>query len=422
MFYVDDNYCDRDAVAAWQRAFAEHAILGDCRGRRFAACIGDAALWLSLCLYLRERGGSVFPLPVDTPAEAARHRARQSRSHYLLLGTTLDEVLANIEVIAEDVAEGEADTEAVLVQMSSGTTGAPKVIERSWASIEREIQSYVGHFPEANAMTPVVACPVSHSYGLICGFLVALARGLEPVIVQNLNPKFILRKLHEANAPLLYCSPALITAVTMMASPDQPLHAVMTSGTQLQAQWFGQIGNKVERLYQQYGCSEVGCISLGGDLSALDDVGRPLPHLRVEAGAGPLAPAEIRVTDTSGKRIETRDSGYLDDEGRLHFLSRLDDMINVGGLNVYPAEVEDVVLAMDEITDAVVYKRSQGFGNDQVCLNYVASEAVAPEGIRRWCRQHLSAHQVPIVIRRVESIQRLANGKISRKALSEAFA
>ena len=216
----------------------------------------------------------------------------------------------------------------------------------------------------------------------------------------------------------------------MMVKADQPIHAIMTSGTLMQATWLEQAANKCEKLYQQYGCSEVGCISLGGNIKSIHDQGMVLPHLTVKAGSSAEEPQEIVViTEASTKNISTketsitvftRDLGYLDANNRLHFISRIDEMINVSGLNVYPAEVEKVVMDMPNITDAVVFKKSHAFGNDQVCLQFIAEQEIANEDIRSWCSKYLNKYQVPLQIAQVEKIERLPNGKVSRKALALA--
>lgn len=418
MLYVDDSYFDQEYFDRCFALFEQHSIIGQCKGKRITVCLDDPAFWVALCLFLKNQGASVFPLPADTPIEAARRRARRSASHYLLFGKKGEAALASIEIM-DGCGE---ESKAVLVQMSSGTTGEPKIIERSWISIDTEIKSYIQHFSSANEMTPIVACPVNHSYGLICGVLVALKRGVRPLIIRNLNPKYIIRKLREATKPILYSSPTLIATITMRVSEEKPIYAVMTSGTIMQKTWFENISKKVVHLYQQYGCSEAGCIALGEDISEANDLGKPLPHVDLIAGNSVKEPAEIVVSvnaENSRSTVHTRDLGYLDENGNLHFVSRLDDMINVAGFNVYPGEVEEVVLEIPQVTDAVVFKRRHSFGGDQVCLNYVSAIALPEQQIREWCARRLASHQVPMNITHVDAIPKLPNGKVSRKALAE---
>ncbi|RYD23139.1 MAG: hypothetical protein EOP88_05355 [Verrucomicrobiaceae bacterium] len=259
---------------------------------------------------------------------------------------------------------------------------------------------------------------MTHSYGLICGVLVALRRGVQPVIIRNLNPKYILRKLREAPESILYSSPAMISTLAMFVKEDEPLWAVMTSGTVLPKPTFEKLARKARHLYQQYGCSEAGCLSLGRSLATSNDQGEPLPHVEIAAGTDAGKPGEITVTLPGGQTVDTRDLGYFEN-GRLHFVSRLDEMINVAGFNVYPGEVEEVVLEMPGISDAVVFKKSRGNGGDQVCLHFVSDGEIPADAVREFCAARLAAHQIPMNIERVEAIPRLPNGKISRKALSD---
>ena len=421
MIYLNDEHYDKNYFEQCYQKFNQHDVLGSGQGKRITACISDAAVWIALCLYARDHGISVFPLPAGTPEEALRRRAQLSSSHYQVMAASMAELLTNIEKISDH----EDDVEPVLVQMSSGTTGEPKCINRSWLSIDIELQNYIEHFTDLAEMTAVVACPVNHSYGLICGILASIKRGSEPVIITNFNPKYIIKKVRETTTPILYSSPALITTITMMVKADQPIHAIMTSGTLMQATWLEQAANKCEKLYQQYGCSEVGCISLGGDIKSIHDQGMVLPHLTVKSGSSAEEPQEIVVTTEAstkemGITVSTRDLGYLDANNRLHFISRIDEMINVSGLNVYPAEVEKVVMDMPNVSDAVVFKKSHAFGNDQVCLQFIAEQEIANEDIRSWCSKYLNKYQVPLQIAQVEKIERLPNGKVSRKALALA--
>ena len=417
MIYLDDQLLTKKELNTLYQAFEINNILADSENSRYTICTGDTAVLIALCLYMKEKGGSIFPLPAGTPRPAAQKRAIKSGSHYLLYGNNLDEILGNIEKISDSTN----DIESVLVQMSSGTTGAPKVISRRWADINDEVSSYVAHFSEANDMTPIIACPISHSYGLICGLMVALERGVTPVVIQNLNPKYIIKKIRQHKNSILYSSPALIGTISMLIDETDPVHAIMSSGTLLQPKWFDIVKAKSRFLFQQYGCSETGCISIGKNIQSYDEIGLPLPHLNVSSGSNPDQAKEIVVTNSRQEVINTRDIGYFDDKGSLHFISRIDDMINVAGLNVYPSEVEDVILELIDIEDAVVFKRQQPSGSDQVCLQYASAVEIKASVIRKWCRQHLASHQIPMVIQHVNKIARKPNGKVSRKELAEAI-
>ncbi len=419
MIYVDDSFFDKKFFDSCYDAFDQHSVISQCKGRRIAVCMSNISVWIALCLYIKEKGGAVFPLPVDTPLAAAQRRAKLAQCQYLIFG---DDAVASgdcCEVLmdATEVFSGS------LIQMSSGTTGNPKVIERSWSSIDLEISSYMTEaFPEGSSMIPVVACPVNHSYGLICGVLVALKRGVHPVIIRNNNPKYILKRIQSLDNYIVYSSPILLGAIAILAKDNNPIKAVMTSGSVMQKPFFEKLKIKVLSIYQQYGCSEIGCISLAKNISSESEIGKVLPHLDVSAGSDSDTPKEIVAILPGGHKVSTCDLGFFDKANVLHFTSRIDDMINVSGFNVYPGEVENIILEMPGMLDVVVFKRQHSLGHDQVCLNYVSDVELLDSEIRQWCKSRLSHHQIPMVISSVDEIPRLPNGKVSRNKMAISLA
>ncbi len=419
MIYVNDCFFDENFFERCNTAFDQHSIISQCKGRRIAVCMSDIATWIALCLYIKKKCGAVFPLPIDTPLAAAQERAKLAQCQYLIFGddATASDDHCEMLMDATEVFSGS------LIQMSSGTTGDPKIIERSWSSIDLEISSYITEaFPEGNSMIPVVACPVNHSYGLICGVLVALKRGVHPVIVSNNNPKYILKRIQSLESYIVYSSPVLLGAIAMLVEGKAPIKAVMTSGSVMQKPFFENLKLKVLNIYQQYGCSEVGCISLAKNISSENEVGNVLPHLKIYAGSNSDTPKEIVATLPDGNKVSTCDLGFFDSNNILHFTSRIDDMINVSGFNVYPSEVENIILGMPNILDVVVFKRQHALGHDQVCLNYVSDVELLNSEIRQWCKSRLSSHQIPMVISSVDEIPRLPNGKVSRNKIADSLA
>ncbi|WP_260008827.1 AMP-binding protein [Leisingera sp. M527] len=305
----------------------------------------------------------------------------------------------------------------VLVQMSSGTTGAAKVITRTWEEIATDVESYAAFFTASAAMTPVIACPVTHSYGLIAGVFVVLHRGHVLVVLDSLNPKYILRRLRETDQPLLYTSPAMLHTLARLLPKDQMLHAANTSGTVLPEAWFQLIRARSTHLFQQYGCSEAGCVAINPDLQSPYDVGRPLPHVTLTAGRNGT-PDAVRI-NVAGRSIDTGDLGHLNDTGMLVFTARADDMINVAGLNVYPQDIEKVVMALPGVSDAVAFRISDPHSGARAGLLYSGTET--EETIRQACRAALAGFQRPALIQHLPALPRQANGKISRREIAAEF-
>ncbi|SEF99733.1 AMP-binding protein [Marinobacterium lutimaris] len=409
MLYLNDNYYDSEHFERCYRRFDAVAAISECKGRRLTVCLSDPVEWIALCLYVKARGGSVLPLHPTTPLEAARRLGRRSGSYALIF-----DQIERIELQPDSAAE----VPPGLVQLSSGTTGEPKCIERSWEAIDRELEDYLEALPQAREMTPIIACPVTHSYGLICGVLASLARGQEAHVLTQLNPKYVLRKLAQLPQPLLYAAPTLLHVLTRLLPQGEKLFAVMTSGAVMPKAHFEALRERSVHLFQQYGCSEAGCVAINTDTRSACAMGRPLARYQVESGSSADAPSEVIIRGAE-QAIYTRDLGYFDSDGVLHYLARIDDMINVAGINVYPKEVEDVVLTCEGVVDVVVFKRADPYAGERVCLQFVADRMVDEDELRRWCAEHLSPYQCPLEIAQVEEIPKLPNGKISRRLLAD---
>lgn len=412
--YIAENFEKYDQ-------YLESLKLSRTKGLAIAACLEDTATWLELCFFLKINNISVMPIHPSTPLETAQRLASRAGCQWLYY--------QNMDTAIEIEGHSLPDSiqSAGLIQMSSGTTGEPKIITRSWQSIDTEIKQYVHTFNKAENMTPVIACPVSHSYGLICGVMVALQRGQIPIIVTNINPKYLIKTLLRYERPLLYSSPTMLQGLIRLWPEDPPLHAVMTSGTMMSKATFTALSSRITHIFQQYGCSEAGCISVNQQMQNIQDMGVPLDHLRISCSQDRSNPTEIivRTKTRTEQVIHTQDLGYLQEntvgEQRLHFVARQDDTIITAGLNVYPQEVEDILLTHPDIDDALIFKIKDPHAGERVALHYVSSKELDTRSIRDWCRQHLASYQIPQVLKQIGAIKRMPNGKVNRKYIADTY-
>jgi O-succinylbenzoic acid--CoA ligase len=199
---------------------------------------------------------------------------------------------------------------------------------------------------------------------------------------------------------------------------------------------------------QTYGltecCSQVATLAPRDALRRLGSAGRPLypNELRVVTDAGGDAPpgegGEILVhgpivtsgywnrSDATERAfvdgwLRTGDFGTLDEDGFLYVLDRRDDLIVTGGENVYPAEVEGVLLAHPCVAEAAVIGESDAeWGQRVVAVVRLAEGAdrEVAEELRAHCRMELAAYKVPREVRISETpLPRTASGKVRRHSL-----
>lgn len=199
---------------------------------------------------------------------------------------------------------------------------------------------------------------------------------------------------------------------------------------------------------QTYGltetASQVVTLSPADALRKLGSAGKPLfpNEVRIENREGPGEIGEIIVrgptvfagylnpmsaTEETPIRdgwLHTGDLGYLDAEGYLYIVDRRSDLIISGGENVYPAEIEAVLLAHTSIAEAGVIGISDArWGQVAVAIVRVRDGAqVTADALRVFCTGHLARYKVPAEIRFTTSpLPRSAAGKLLRRELAEAW-
>jgi acyl-CoA synthetase (AMP-forming)/AMP-acid ligase II len=149
--------------------------------------------------------------------------------------------------------------------------------------------------------------------------------------------------------------------------------------------------------------------------------GGAVPVTRTATGSGPGGagdPLAGRLDDDGWLR--TGDLARLDPDGFVWIEGRRSDMINRGGLKVAPQEVEDVLLAQAEVTDAAVVGRPDERLGELPWAYVVAAPGrrVDPDRLRAACRAHLAPYKVPAGFSIVEALPRNEAGKVLRRVLA----
>jgi long-chain acyl-CoA synthetase len=118
--------------------------------------------------------------------------------------------------------------------------------------------------------------------------------------------------------------------------------------------------------------------------------------------------------------FHTGDIGRFDDEGFLYHLGRKDDLVITGGLNVYPAEVENVLRDHPDIRDVVVFGKPDSKRGMLIAAAVIRREGASPDvrEIQSYARRHLAGFKVPQSISFRESFPVTASGKILRSELA----
>ena len=115
--------------------------------------------------------------------------------------------------------------------------------------------------------------------------------------------------------------------------------------------------------------------------------------------------------------LNTGDVGYKDQEGNLFILSRADDMIIKGGMNIYPKEIEDQIIKINQIEECVAYGKRGEVGENiavDVVLKCSGEKLISKKELAALMSNVLPSYQMPSEINIVDTLKRNASGKIVR--------
>src|SRR5699024_1602084 len=131
--------------------------------------------------------------------------------------------------------------------------------------------------------------------------------------------------------------------------------------------------------------------------------------------------AEMRTADGW---LRTRDMATADSDGYYYLVDRRSDMIITGGYNVYPREVEDVLLTHPGVAECAVVGAPDAKWVEAVTAFVVAKPGASPteQELRDLAREHLAGYKVPKSVRFIDDIPKTAVGKLLRRSLRDDLA
>ena len=364
----------------------------------------------------------------DLLAEATEHRA-----------SVTTEELAGLADTSTLKAPPKTGHQTRLVILTSGTTGAPRGAARSGASID-DVVAMLSRIPLHTNETTVIACPVFHAWGL--GHLtLSMLLGSTVVLTRKFEPKKVLQLVEEHRATALIVVPVMLDMLVGAAGPDtSSLKVIASSGSALPGdlatrtlETFGPV------LYNLYGSTEVayaavatpdelakdpktaGKPPVGVTLRVVDEAGNDCPvgtpgRLFVGSGLAFGGYTDGSDKDRLDGLVATGDLGVIGEDGLLTVLGRDDDMVVIGGENVYPNQVEDVLHAHPGVRDVAVTAVEDAVYGVKLVAHVVGR--ASEDELKGLVREKLARFAVPREFRFLDELPRNATGKVLKKDLS----
>jgi acyl-CoA synthetase (AMP-forming)/AMP-acid ligase II len=120
--------------------------------------------------------------------------------------------------------------------------------------------------------------------------------------------------------------------------------------------------------------------------------------------------------------LRSGDVGVLDDEGFLYIEDRIKDMVISGGENVYPAEVENIILAHEDVAEvAVIGQPSETWGESPFAIVVRKSDALTEADVLNFCNGKMARFKQPKGVTFVDVIPRNPSGKVLKRVLRDQF-
>ncbi|WP_031457938.1 o-succinylbenzoate--CoA ligase [Chloroflexus sp. MS-G] len=266
--------------------------------------------------------------------------------------------------------------------------------------------------------------------------------GMPVVLHERFDPALVRRELSEQRITIVSLVAVMLQRLLAIDQAPFPPHlrCVLLGGGPIPQTLLKQCAERGIPVTQTYGMSEAASqaatLAPHEALQRLGSAGKPLlpVELRIITPSGQIAaPGEIGEICLRGPTISpgylgsplrrpdewfhTGDLGYLDSEGYLYVVDRRSDLIITGGENVYPAEIEAVLLSHPAVSEAGVVGLPDPEWGQRPVAAVVCRQPITTDDLIAYCRTQLASYKVPRTIVFVDELPRTAAGKLRRYEL-----
>jgi len=274
--------------------------------------------------------------------------------------------------------------------------------------------------------------------------------GIPIIIHSQFSPQAVNQSIQKEGVTIVSVVSSMLTRMLEQLGADKypdTFRCMLTGGGPVPESLLRQCRKKRIPVYQTYGLTETA--------SQIATLSPEYMDSKLGSAGKPLFPSELLIMDEQGCKLSgevgeivvrgpnvangylhskkaktiafqagwfhTGDLGYTDAEGFLYVLDRRNDLIISGGENVYPAEVEAVLLSYPAVLEAgVVGCEDEKWGQVPVAFVVAAGDVeITEEAMRTFCRERLAHYKCPARIYFVEQLPRNAANKLLRRELAE---
>ena len=374
------------------------------------------ALWIG--------GATVVPIRVDEPLPAQESLAQALEARFFM---------RNLVLVPRNGGRVQVENRDVLLVMTSGSTGAPKAVRHTDASVQASCTMVAEAWGWSSSDELILALPLTHVHGLIIGLLGSLLIGGRIRLFSSFDPHQVARAA-TTGATMFFGVPTLYHRMVeeqLEASLSQ-LRLCVSGSAPLDPTLAHRLEEAEVSLLERYGMTET-LLTLSQPLSGerrIGWVGEPFPRVEIKIDKGgqllvktPAAsPGFVLLVEVD---LPVDEAGFfatgdlVEREGNsIRIAGRASDLIITGGVNVFPAEVEHALASCQGIAEiAVAGRPSAKWGEEVVAFIVASAQGVDLEVVKAFARANLRPAARPKRYVLVEHFPRTELGKVRRRDL-----
>ena len=328
----------------------------------------------------------------------------------------------------------------VLFKLTSGTTSLPRMIRFRSEQLVADCDQICDTMGISDVDLNFGVIPISHSYGFSNLLTPLIVRGVPMVLSRDRTPRAVLDDLTRTNATVFPGTPVFYQAFCELENVQAlpKLRLCISAGAPLPLAVARKFRERFGlSIHSFYGASECGgiCYDREAKLEIEGFVGPSMERVNLEMIEADAESSQIRVRSAAvgdgyfpeadeeklGNGIFVPDDLLAPCGNGFKIVGRVSDVINVAGQKVNPAEIEEVLRRFGGVLQAIAFGRESAVRNEEVAACVVGTVDLKENDLIEFCRQNLSAWQVPKRIFLVDLIPTSERGKISRRELAKRF-
>lgn len=338
------------------------------------------------------------------------------------------------------------------IMYSSGTTGHPKGAMHSHHSLSAALITLLPTIDFHYGDRYSIVLPLFH-VGALIPLMVCTYKGVTAILLRQFDPNLMWRITESEKITTTLAVPAMLNFMLQVPARDEvdfsTLRWVLSGASPVPVELIRAYADLGIEVHQLYGLTESGgpatCISPDDAMVRIGSAGKEYFHteVRVVDDAGndvaPGEPGELLVRgehnmlgywqnpEATAEALRdgwlyTGDIALMDEDGFITIHDRLKDMIISGGENVYPAEIENVIIAHPKVADvAVIGRASERWGESPFAVMVAADDSVTVDEVMQYCDGKLARYKLPRGGAFIAEIPRNPTGKPLKRLLREQF-